>query len=79
MKFDTFITRLQEVRDISKIENGYSHIICELFCNNLLNSQEYMIVDTSSYKKRANRPLIVDNLCAVPDFVITNKTNERCK
>lgn len=79
MEFETFITRLHEVQDISRIENGYSHIICELLYNDVLDNNKYMIVDTSSYKKRFNRPLIIDNLCAVPDFVITNKTSERSK
>ena len=76
MEFETFITRLQEVKNISRIENGYGHIICELFYNDILDNDKYMIIDTSTYKKRANRPLIIDNLCAVPDFVITNKTGE---
>lgn len=79
MIFETFLVRLKEVRDISRIENGYSHIICELLYNDILDNGKYMLVDTSSYKKKNNRPLIIDNLCAVPDFVITNKASERGK
>lgn len=30
MEFNTFFTRLQEVENISRIENGYSHIIYDL-------------------------------------------------
>ena len=30
MEFNAFLTRLQEVKNISLIENGYSHIIYEL-------------------------------------------------
>ena len=77
MTFDTFIRRLNEVRDISRIENGYSHIVYELLCNDVLDNEKYMLVDTSTYQKRSNRPLIVDFLRAVPDFVITNRTSER--
>lgn len=51
MEFETFITRLQEVKNISRIENGYGHIICELFYNDILDNDKYMIIDTSTYKK----------------------------
>ena len=74
MTYKDFISILKEVKYISRIENGYSHIVCELLYNQVLNPKEYMIVDTSTYHKRNNRPLIIDHLCAVPDFVITNKT-----
>lgn len=33
MEFNAFLTRLQEVKNISLIENGYSHIIYELIYN----------------------------------------------
>lgn len=73
MEFNTFFTRLQEVENISRIENGYSHIIYDLIYNQILDNQKYMLIDTSSYKRQGNnKPLIVDNLCAIPDFVITN-------
>lgn len=41
MEFETFITRLQEVKNISRIENGYGHIICELFYNDILDNDKY--------------------------------------
>lgn len=73
MEFNTFFTRLQEAENISRIENGYSHIIYDLIYNQILDNQKYMLIDTSSYKRQGNnKPLIVDNLCAIPDFVITN-------
>lgn len=75
MTFDTFIKRLYEVKNISRIENGYSHIVYDIIYNSTLDYNEYMLIDTSSYKKRGNRPLIIDHLCAIPDFVITNRTN----
>ena len=30
MTYKDFISRLKEVKYISRIENGYSHIVCEL-------------------------------------------------
>ena len=78
MEFNAFLTRLQEVKNISLIENGYSHIIYELIYNKILDNQKYMLIDTSSYQKReSNRPLIGENLGAIPDFVITNRTQNR--
>ena len=63
MEFNAFLTRLQEVKNISLIENGYSHIIYELIYNKILDNQKYMLIDTSSYQKReSNRPLIGENL-----------------
>lgn len=77
MEFETFIRRLEEVKDISLIENGYSHIIYNVLYDHVLNS-EYMLVDVSTYKrwydgKPKNIELLSEGLCAVPDFVITNK------
>ncbi len=78
MEFNAFLTRLQEVKNISLIENGYSHIIYELISYKILDNQKYMLIDTSSYQKReSNRPLIGENLGAIPDFVITNRTQNR--
>lgn len=78
MDFKTFISRLEEVRDIGRIENGYSHIICEIMYYNGLNAEEYMLIDTSTYwRTETNVTLLGENVCAVPDFVITDKTNKR--
>lgn len=51
MTFDTFIKRLYEVKNISRIENGYSHIVYDIIYNSTLDNNEYMLIDTSSYKK----------------------------
>lgn len=77
MDFKTFISRLEEVRDIGRIENGYSHIICELMYNHVLDS-DHMLVDVSTYKRTQNKQpinqdFLGENLCAVPDFVIIKK------
>lgn len=77
VEFDIFISRLEEVRDIGLIENGYSHIIYNVIYNHVLNS-DYMLVDVSTYKRTykgiaKNKELLGEGLCAVPDFVITNK------
>ena len=78
MEFNAYLTRLQEVKNISLIENGYSHIIYELIYNKILDNQKYMLIDTSSYQKReSNRPLIGENLGAIPDFVISYRTQNR--
>lgn len=77
MDFKTFISRLEEVRDIGRIENGYSHVIYNVMYDHVLNS-EYMLVDVSTYKRTQNKQPINQNFlgenpCAVPDFVITKK------
>ena len=54
MTFDTFIKRLYEVKNISRIENGYSHIVYDIIYNSTLDNNEYMLIDTSSYKKRGS-------------------------
>ena len=78
MEFETFISRLEEVRDVARIENGYSHIVYNIMYEHVLNS-DYMLVDVSTYKRKSkgkpiNVELLGKNLCAVPDFVITKKT-----
>lgn len=86
MDFKTFMSRLEEVRYVGKVENGYSHIIYELLYEDVLDTEKYMLVDVSSMdrwsKVRAtgeqraiNTELLGENLCAVPDFVITNRPN----
>lgn len=83
MDFKTFISRLEEVRYVGRLENGYSHIIYEVMYEHVLNAT-YMLVDVSSMKrwctnkttgekKAINTELLGENLCAVPDFVITNR------
>ena len=87
MNFNTFISRLKQVENIDKIENGYSHIIYSLMYEDVLTS-EYMLVDVSTMhryakvkdpstgketRKAINIELLGKNLCAVPDFVITNR------
>lgn len=75
MIFETFIRRLHEVKNISRIENGYSHIVYDIMYNSILDNNKYMLIDTSSYHKRGNNPLIIDHLCAIPDFVLTNRVD----
>jgi len=81
MDFKTFISRLEEVRDIGRIENGYSHIVYNVMYDHVLDSEKYMLVDVSTYrrtknKKPINEEFLGKDLCAVPDFVITNKTTK---
>lgn len=75
---NTFISRLEEVRDIGRIENGYSHIIYNVMHDDALDSNNYMLVDVSTYKRTKNKQPINQNFlgenpCAVPDFVIIKK------
>lgn len=77
MEINTFISRLEEVRDIGRIENGYSHIIYNVMYDDVLES-EYMLVDVSTYKRTKNKQpinqdFLGENPCAVPDFVIIKK------
>ena len=81
MDFKTFISRLEEVRDIGRIENGYSHIVYNVMYDHVLDSEKYMLVDVSTYwrtknKHPINEEFLGKDLCAVPDFVITKKTKK---
>ena len=77
MNFETFISRLEEVKEIARIENAYSHIVYDIICNHVIGS-DYMLVDVSTYARQydgidKNIELLGKDLCAVPDFVVTNK------
>ena len=74
MNFDTFIKRLEEARDFSRIENAYSHIIYDIF-NLTLDTSKYVLIDTSTYKRTDKNidALVPENAIAVPDFVIGSR------
>ena len=84
MDYKVFMKRLKEVEKIGRIEAGYSHIIWDLIYNDIWvdnetdymdNETDYMLVDTSTAKRcKSNKNLFPVNICAVPDFVITNYT-----
>ena len=42
MNFKTFIKRLEEARDFSRIENAYSHIVYNIF-NLTLDTSKYVL------------------------------------
>lgn len=72
MNFNTYIRKLKEVQDKSHLENGYSHIVYQIF-EIALDDEEYSIVDTSSLKRTINKATAPRDVIAVPDFVITKK------
>lgn len=75
MNFETFLIRLKEARDFSRIENAYSHIIYDIF-NLTLDTSKYILIDTSTYKRTDENTdaLVPKDAIAVPDFVIGNRT-----
>lgn len=72
MNFETFMIRLQEAKDFSRIENAYSHIIYDIF-NLTLDTSKYILIDTSTYKRTDTNVLVPKDAIAVPDFVIGNR------
>ena len=72
MNFNTYIKKLKEVQDKSHLENGYSHIVYQMF-EISLDDEKYSIVDTSSLKRTINKATAPWDVIAVPDFVITKK------
>lgn len=74
MNFETFLIRLQEAKDFSRIENAYSHIIYDIF-NLTLDTSKYILIDTSTYKRTDENTdaLVPKDAIAVPDFVIGNR------
>ena len=74
MNFETFMKRLKEARDFSRIENAYSHIIYDIFYLTL-DTSKYVLIDTSTYKRNENRQdsIVPNDAIAVPDFVIGNR------
>ena len=72
MNFNLFIKKLEEVQDKSHLENGYSHIVYQMF-EIALDDEKYSIVDTSSLKRTINKATAPQDVIAVPDFVITKK------
>lgn len=77
MNFKTFIKRLEEARDFSRIENAYSHIVYDIF-NLTLDTSKYVLIDTSTYKRNENKQdsLVPNDAIAVPDFVIGNRADK---
>lgn len=72
MNFNTYIQKLNEVMEKSKLENGYSHIVYQIF-DITLDDNKYSIVDTSSLKRTQDSITAPKDVVAVPDFVITEK------
>lgn len=72
MNYNTYINKLNEVRQKSHLENGYSHIIYQIF-DITLDDSKFSIVDTSCLKRTQDKSLAPKNVIAVPDFVITRK------
>lgn len=72
MNFNLYIKKLEEVQDKSHLENGYSHIVYQMF-GIALDNEKYSIVDTSSLKRTINKATAPQDVIAVPDFVITKK------
>lgn len=74
MNFETFLMRLKEAKNFSRIENAYSHIIYDIF-NLTLDTSKYILIDTSTYKRTDENTdaLVPKDAIAVPDFVIGNR------
>ena len=72
MNYNLYIKKLEEVQEKSHLENGYSHIVYQLF-EIALDDEKYSIIDTSSLKRTQNKATAPHDVIAVPDFVITNK------
>jgi hypothetical protein len=72
MNYNTYINKLNEVIQKSHLENGYSHIIYQIF-DIILDDSKFSIVDTSCLKRTQDKSLAPKNVIAVPDFVITRK------
>lgn len=72
MNFNSYIKKLKEVQDKSHLENGYSHIVYQIF-EIALDDEKYSIVDTSSLKRTKDKATAPKDVIAVPDFVITKK------
>ena len=72
MNFNTYIKKLKEVEDKSRLENGYSHIVYQIF-EIVLDDEKHSIVDTSNLKRTINKATAPHDVIAVPDFVITKK------
>lgn len=77
MNFETFMNRMSEAKDFSCIENAYSHIVYDIF-NITLDTVNYMLIDTSTYKRTNSNPdaLVPNDAIAVPDFVIGSRAND---
>ena len=72
MNFNSYIRKLNEVIDKSRLENAYSHIVYQIF-EMTLDDEKYSIVDTSSLKRTIDKATAPYDVIAVPDFVITKK------
>ena len=70
MNYNLYIRKLQDVKDKCHLENGYSHIVYQIF-EMTLDDEKYSIVDTSSLKRTQDKATAPRDVIAVPDFVIT--------
>lgn len=73
MNYNSYIKKLEVVQEKSHLENGYSHIVYQLF-ETVLDDEKYSIIDTSSLKRTKNKATVPYDVIAAPDFVITSKS-----
>ena len=69
MNKDLYIKKLKSVENQSHLENGYSHVIYQLF--DIVLEDKYSIVDVTELNRKEGRFVAPKDLVAVTDFVIT--------
>lgn len=74
MDFKTYVKKLKDVETKCPIENGYSHVIYQLFDDIEGMNEKYALVDTTNLKRTVAKKtnLFPENIVAIPDFVITD-------
>ena len=71
MNYNSYMGKLEDVEEKSRIENGYSHIVYNVF--DFVLGDRYRLVDTSTIERGNDKRQFPRNLIAVPDFFVTSK------
>ena len=71
MNYNSYMGKLEDVEEKSRIENGYSHIVYNVF--DFALEDRYRLVDTSTIVRGNDKRQFPLNLIAVPDFFVTSK------
>lgn len=71
MNYNSYMGKLEDVEEKSRIENGYSHIVYNVF--DFALEDRYRLVDTATIVRGNDKRQFPLNLIAVPDFFVTSK------